>query len=166
MRYVIGLLIAFFSFVGVSAAQGHASHGGRGNVVQSHSQSNTQNHAQFHPEGHGNTSRAERRDYFRGDGGRHTSDRDRYHYDGRHFDANYHERFFGDGHRFWVGRRVFFNGGYRFWYGGFWFSYYDAWPGDWCYCDQVYIDYDEDTDCYFMYNPYHPGMRIRIGVVF
>lgn len=159
MRYLAGLFILFFSFVGISAAQhshGGYAHGGGGHEAHGP--------APFHPEGHG--VRPSNGDHFRGNGGHVTAYRDRLHFDGRHFDAFYHGRFFGNNHRFYIGRPVFYGGYYRFWYGGFWFNMYDIWPSDWCYCDEVYIDYDSGTDCYFMYDPYHPGFRVRLGVVF
>jgi len=61
---------------------------------------------------------------------------------------------------------MWYGSGWRFWYGGFWFNMYDPWFDDWGWDDDVYIDYDTDTDCYFLYNYHHPGFRIRLGVVF
>jgi hypothetical protein len=119
--------------------------------------------------GHANSGRQQgghqghARGHFQGDRGHHTNAEARGHYDGRHFDNGYRGRYFGRDHFFSVGHPVFYGGGYRFWYGGFWFGY-DAWPLGWGYNDNVYIDYDGDV-CY-LYNPYHPGVRIALNVVF
>lgn len=163
MKYLAGLLITFFSFVGVSNAQHRA--GGGGKAPASHESHGGP--APFHPTGHvdrGHPAQDRKHDHFNDDR-RHSESRDRWHYDGRHFDRTYHERFFGRERHFFVGHPTYYLGGYRFFYGGFWYRY-DVWPSDWCYCDQVYIDYDYDTDCYYMYNPFHPGLRLRIGVIF
>jgi len=48
-------------------------------------------------------------------------------------------------------------------YGGYWFEYTDAWPDDWGYDDDFYIDYIDDD--YYLYNRRHPGMRILVIVV-
>jgi hypothetical protein len=78
----------------------------------------------------------------------------------------WHSSHVGYNHRFYMTHRGYYHGYNGFLYGGFWFMWYDPWPVDWCDCDQVYIDYDIDTNCYFMYNYAHPGLRIRIGVIF
>ena len=111
---------------------------------------------------HQSQPRTTDRGHFAGDGGRHTSDASRGHYDGRHFDSGFHQSHFGRDHRFNVGRPVFFNGGYRFYYGGFWFGY-NAWPYGCGYDDNSYID--EDGDAYFLYNPCFPGGRIIVNVI-
>lgn len=101
--------------------------------------------------------------HFPGDAGRHETNESRQHFDGRHFDAGFRGQYFGRGHSFYVGRPIWYGGGYRFWYGGFWFGY-DAWPYGWGYGDPVYIDCDGDV--YYLYNPYHPGVRIGLNIVF
>jgi len=148
------LLFAIFTILMFATPAFGQHHGGSGGG--SHA-------APFHPEGHG--TQPSHGDHFPGNSGHVTAQRDRYHYDGRHFDHFYHNRFFGRDHVFFV-HPVFYGGGYRFWYGGFWFNWLEPWPAGWCYCDNVYIDYDAGDDCYFLYNPVHPGFRLRIGVVF
>jgi hypothetical protein len=97
------------------------------------------------------------------DRGQRTSQEDRRHFDGRRFDAGFERAHFGREHAFFVSEPVFIGGGYRFWYGGFWFSY-DAWPVGWDFDQSVYID--QENGIYFLYNPYHPGARIAVNVVF
>jgi hypothetical protein len=53
--------------------------------------------------------------------------------------------------------------GQRFQYGGYWFEYTEAWPGDWSYDDDFYIDYVDDD--YYLYDERHPGIRILVIVV-
>jgi hypothetical protein len=52
--------------------------------------------------------------------------------------------------------------GQRFQYGGYWFEYTEAWPGDWGYDDDFYIDYIDDD--YYLYDERHPGIRILVIV--
>jgi hypothetical protein len=75
-----------------------------------------------------------------------------------HFRAN-----FGHEHVFVINRPVIIEGQPRFQYGGYWFGFSQPWPGDWAYSDNVYVDY-EDGD-YYLYNPYHPGIRIVVIVM-
>jgi hypothetical protein len=65
---------------------------------------------------------------------------------------------FGREHHFHVQRRE----DRRFQYSGFWFTYYDPWPGDWDYNDDVYID--EIDGEYYLFNPRRPGVRILVIV--
>ncbi len=51
----------------------------------------------------------------------------------------------------------------RFQYGGYWFALVDAWPEDWAYPDDCYIDYIDDE--YFLFDLLHPGVRIAVFVV-
>lgn len=135
------------------------------NHPQSHPQ--VQNHQQTQPRGRGQSqSQNHPQGHFMGDNGRHTSDADRRHFDGRHFDRDFHRNHFGREHRFRCERPVFYGGFYRFWYDGFWFNMYDPWYLDWNYGDETYIEYDASCDCYYLYNFRHPGFRIRLGVVF
>jgi hypothetical protein len=99
--------------------------------------------------------------HFEGDRGRHESNESRQHFDGRRFDNDFRGHYFGRDREFRIGRPVWYGGGFRFWYGGFWFGY-DAWPYGWGYDDPVYIDCDGDF-CY-LYNPWHPGVRIIVNV--
>jgi hypothetical protein len=54
-------------------------------------------------------------------------------------------------------------GDQRFQYGGYWFEYTDAWPDDWAYDDDFYIDYIDDD--YYLYDRRHPGVHILVIVV-
>ena len=76
------------------------------------------------------------------------------------------ERFhaqFGRSHHFRAQRPVIVEGQPRFEYGGYSFVLIDAWPGDWAYTDDCYIDY-VDGD-YFLFDLLHPGERIALFVV-
>jgi hypothetical protein len=65
---------------------------------------------------------------------------------------------FGSSHHFHVQR-----GDRRFNYGGYYFSYSEAWPSDWDYNDDVYIDYIDGN--YYLINPRHPGVRLLVVIV-
>ena len=55
-------------------------------------------------------------------------------------------------------------GGYsRFQYGGYWFGFNQPWPTGWAYSDNVYVDYVDGG--YFLFNPFHPGIRVVIIVI-
>jgi len=74
-----------------------------------------------------------------------------------HFRAN-----FGREHVFVINRPVIVEGAPRFQYGGYWFGFGQPWPVGWNYSDNVYVDYVDGG--YFLYNPYHPGIRISVIV--
>lgn len=68
---------------------------------------------------------------------------------------------FGSGHSFHVNR-----GDYdrrRFEYGGYSFGFIDPWPIGWGYSDDVYVVYDGGG--YFMYDRFHPGLRISVNIL-
>ena len=48
-------------------------------------------------------------------------------------------------------------------FGGYSFQLVDAWPVDWGFDDDVYIDYVDDG--YYLFDPLHPGIRIAVFVV-
>lgn len=50
----------------------------------------------------------------------------------------------------------------QFVYSGYTFIIVDAWPSDWLFTDDCYIDY-VDGD-YFLFDPFHPGIRIALFV--
>jgi len=50
-----------------------------------------------------------------------------------------------------------------FQYGGYSFVMVDAWPADWAYTDDCYIDYIDGD--YFLFDLAHPGTRLAIVVV-
>jgi hypothetical protein len=69
---------------------------------------------------------------------------------------------FGRGHHF-NARTVIVQGQPRFQYGGYNFELVDAWPADWAYADDCYIDYVDGE--YFLFNLLHPGVRVAVFVV-
>ena len=70
---------------------------------------------------------------------------------------------FGRGHVFKVQRPVAVEGGQGFVYGGYSFVIVDAWPPDWAYTDDCYVDYIDGE--YFLFDMFHPGVRIALMVV-
>lgn len=48
-------------------------------------------------------------------------------------------------------------------YGGYSFQLVEAWPADWGFDDDCYIDYVDGE--YFLFNAFHPGIRIAVFVV-
>jgi hypothetical protein len=70
---------------------------------------------------------------------------------------------FGRGHVFKVQRPVTVEGGQGFVYGGYSFVIVDAWPPDWAYTDDCYVDYIDGE--YFLFDMFHPGVRIALMVV-
>jgi hypothetical protein len=70
---------------------------------------------------------------------------------------------FGRSHTFVAQRPVIVEGQPRFQYGGYSFALVDAWPADWTYTDDCYIDYIDGE--YFLFDLRHPGMRIALFVV-
>src|SRR5438093_714011 len=47
-------------------------------------------------------------------------------------------------------------------YGGYNFQLVDAWPVDWGFDDDCYVDYVDGQ--YFLFNAFHPGVRIAVFV--
>src|SRR5580704_746849 len=70
---------------------------------------------------------------------------------------------FGREHVFVINRPVIIEGQPRFQYGGYWFGFSQPWPVGWLYTDNVYVDYIDGE--YFLYNPFHPGIRVVIIVI-
>jgi hypothetical protein len=70
---------------------------------------------------------------------------------------------FGRVHTFRVQRPVAVEGGQGFFYGGYSFLLVDAWPPDWAYADDCYVDYIDGE--YFLFDMLHPGVRIAVMVV-
>ena len=79
---------------------------------------------------------------------------------GRISSAHYESRF-GREHSFHVNRGDYNHR--RFRYGGYAFGFVDPWPMGWGYSDDVYVEYTDDG--YFMYNRFHPGVRISINIL-
>lgn len=70
---------------------------------------------------------------------------------------------FGRGHKFKVQRPTVSGGQSTFQYGGYSFMLVDAWPVEWAYSDDVYIDYIDGE--YFLFDLAHPDVRLAIVVV-
>lgn len=70
---------------------------------------------------------------------------------------------FGRQHTVVINRPTIVEGQPRFQFGGYWFNIVDAWPADWAYTDQCYIDYIDGE--YFLFDLLHPGVRIALIVV-
>ena len=81
---------------------------------------------------------------------------------GRIPDDRFHANF-GREHVFVINRPVIIEGQPRFQYGGYWFGFSQPWPVGWAYSDDVYVDYVDGG--YYLYNPFHPGIRIIIIVI-
>ncbi len=69
---------------------------------------------------------------------------------------------FGREHVFVINQPVIVEGQPRFQYGGYWFGFGQPWPVGWAYTDNVYVDYVDGG--YYLYNPFHPGIRIVVIV--
>lgn len=76
-------------------------------------------------------------------------------------DDKFHAHF-GQSHHF-NAKTVIVVGQPQFVYGGYNFEFIDAWPADWAYTDDVYIDYIEGE--YFLFDVLHPGVRVAVFVV-
>lgn len=71
---------------------------------------------------------------------------------------------FGRQHRFHVERsRIVNNPQPVVVYGGYSFELVDAWPVEWAFDDDVYVDYVDDG--YYLFDSLHPGIRIAVIVV-
>jgi outer membrane biosynthesis protein TonB len=70
---------------------------------------------------------------------------------------------FGRSHSFTVQRTTVSGGQSGFVYGGYTFVLVDAWPDDWAYSDECYVDYIDGE--YFLFDLLHPGVRIALFVV-
>jgi hypothetical protein len=73
----------------------------------------------------------------------------------------HYESHFGNRHSFHVSRGDYDNR--RFYYGGYGFAFIDPWPLGWGYSDDVYVEYGDGG--YYMYNRFHPGVRISINIL-
>lgn len=70
---------------------------------------------------------------------------------------------FGRQHTFSVSRPVVVGGQPQFQYGGYTFNIIGAWPSDWAYTDEYYVDYINDD--YLLFDLAHPGVSVAIVVV-
>ena len=87
------------------------------------------------------------------------TDRDRNRGNGHRVPEERYRASFGREHHFHVAR----SNERRFQYGGYYFQYSNAWPSDWDYDDDVYIE-DIDGE-YYLFNPRHPGVRFLVVLV-
>jgi|SRR5579864_666153 len=51
----------------------------------------------------------------------------------------------------------------EFVYAGYTFELADPWPSEWSFDDDCYIDYIDDQ--YYLFNAFHPGIRVLIFVI-
>jgi hypothetical protein len=79
---------------------------------------------------------------------------------GRISEAHYSASF-GSGHSFHVNRGDYDR--HRFAYGGYNFGFGAPWPVGWGYDDDVYVIYDGGG--YYMYDRFHPGLRLSINIL-
>jgi hypothetical protein len=70
---------------------------------------------------------------------------------------------FGRQHTFVVSRPTVVGGQPQFQYGGYTFNIIGAWPADWAYSDEYYVDYINDD--YLLFDLAHPGVSVAIVVV-
>jgi hypothetical protein len=70
---------------------------------------------------------------------------------------------FGRQHTFAVSHPTVVGGQPQFQYGGYTFNIIGAWPADWGYSDQYYVDYINDD--YLLFDLAHPGVSVAIVVV-
>ena len=88
-------------------------------------------------------------------------DRERRAGKGGHIPDDKFRAHFGQGHHF-NAKTVIVQGQPQFQYGGYAFELVDAWPVDWAYTDDCYIDYVDGE--YFLFDLLHPGVRIALIV--
>src|SRR5215831_15622341 len=81
---------------------------------------------------------------------------------GGHIPDNQFHAHFGREHAFRA-NTVIVSGQPQFQYGGYTFELVDAWPADWGYTDDCYVDYIDGE--YFVFDLLHPGIRIAVFVV-
>ena len=81
---------------------------------------------------------------------------------GRIPDDRFHANF-GREHSFRMPRPEVVSGRPQFQYGGYSFVLVDAWPAEWAYSDDCYIDYINGE--YFLIDLRHPGVQLALTVV-
>lgn len=70
---------------------------------------------------------------------------------------------FGRQHTFVVSHPTVVGGQPQFQYGGYTFNIIGAWPAEWAYTDEYYVDYVNDD--YLLFDLAHPGVSVAIVVV-
>jgi hypothetical protein len=81
---------------------------------------------------------------------------------GGHIPDDKFKAHFGHSHTFRA-QTVIVRGQPQFQYSGYSFELVDAWPAEWAYTDDCYIDYIDGE--YFLFDLLHPGVRIAVFVV-
>jgi hypothetical protein len=61
-----------------------------------------------------------------------------------------------------IKQRTIVPGQTQFVYSGYTFIILDPWPAEWLFTDDCYIDYVDDD--YFLFDPFHPGIRVALFV--
>lgn len=116
-----------------------------------------QGQGQERPDAQGDRNRqGQDRQQMQGGGGARPSGR------GGHIPDDKFRASFGHGHHF-NAKTVIVQGQPQFQYGGYTFEFVDAWPPDWAYTDDCYVDYIDGE--YFLFDLMHPGVRIALFVV-
>lgn len=83
---------------------------------------------------------------------------------GRHIPDDKFRAHFGRPHTFRVRRTEVINVSQPIVvFGGYSFELVDAWPSDWGFDDDCYIDYVDGE--YFLFDTFHPGIRIAVFIV-
>lgn len=83
---------------------------------------------------------------------------------GRHIPDDKFRAHFGRQHTFHVHRTEIINVSQPVVvFSGYSFELVDAWPSDWGFDDDCYIDYEDGE--YFLFDTFHPGIRIAVFIV-
>jgi hypothetical protein len=123
---------------------------------QSHQQATPEKDKQEHPEMRGERNQqGQERPEARGDHAR-TAGK------GGHIPDDKFRAHFGQSHHF-NAKTVIVQGQPQFQYGGYIFEFIEVWPADWAYTDDCYVDYVDGE--YFLFDLFHPGVRIALFVV-
>jgi hypothetical protein len=123
---------------------------------QSHQQATPEKDKQEHPEMRGERNQqGQERPEARGNRARPAGK-------GGHIPDDKFRAHFGQSHHF-SARTVIVQGQPQFQYGGYVFEFIDVWPADWAYTDDCYVDYIDGE--YFLFDLFHPGVRIALFVV-
>jgi hypothetical protein len=89
-------------------------------------------------------------------------------YGGYYIPAARYSLYFGSDHMFRMSVPTMYMGYSRFDYRGYSFLLVDPWPeywaSDWYETDDVYVDYDDYDDGYYLYNARYPYVRLAITV--
>lgn len=121
-----------------------------------------QNRHEGRPEGsRGEQHQRDHIDRNREDARERAHESERGHYDGRNFDRDYRNRYFGPAHAFRPEIEVCYGGGFQFFYGGFYFGFLMPLP----YPDAVYFVDEGPDGFYYLYAPAYPAFSMRVSVI-